>query len=401
MTDRAGKGETVLHDLRSGKKRCPGVRFRSAWASRSLLTITLTVSVFLSKSSAQESATINPATQNSPSGFHGETTEEYNRRLEELLRSSGINAHASTDDYRIGPEDLLEISVFEAPELGCSVRVAANGEISLPLVGSSQAAGLSSRELEIVIQELLRRTYMKDPHVGVFVKEMQSHSVSVFGAVKRPGVFQIRGSKRLIEVLSMAEGLSQDAGDTVVVMRQAHPPVKVEAMAEDDSASEKTANDGQVRTTGGGPAIGETLTINLKDLLNSANDHSNVVVYPGDVIKVPPAGVVYVLGEVKKPGGFLLKTNENVTVLQAVSLAEGVTRTSARGRIRIIRTDGITGARTETPINLDKILAGKAADPILLPKDIVFVPNSTGRSVLYRGAEVAVATGSGLAVYRW
>jgi polysaccharide export outer membrane protein len=150
----------------------------------------------------------------------------------------------------------------------------------------------------------------------------------------------------------------------------------------------------------GGSVSGETLNINLKELLNSSDSRGNVLIYPGDVIKVTPAGVVYVVGEVKKPGGFVLKTNENISVIQALALAEGLTRTSARSHVRIIRTDGATGARTETPINLDKILAGKLPDPILLPKDILFVPNSTGRSVLYRGAEAALGVGTGLAIYR-
>jgi polysaccharide export outer membrane protein len=356
-------------------------------------------------SAAQGPGVSNRTIQDTAAASRTETTEEYNRRLQEVLRLSGGSANSSTDDYRIGAEDLIEISVFEAPELDRTVRVSANGQISLPLVGSSQAAGLTSGELEIVIQELLRQSYMKDPHVGVFVKDMQSHPVSVFGAVKKPGVFQIRGSKRLIEVLSMTEGLSDDAGDTVVVMRQARPTGTTDQMVDGGSASapssQEKSNKGAVtETMAGGSVSGETLNINLKDLLNSSDSRGNVLIYPGDVIKVTPAGVVYVVGEVKKPGGFVLKTNENISVLQALALAEGLTRTSARGRVRIIRTDGATGARTETPVNLDKILGGKLPDPVLLPKDIVFVPNSTGRSVLYRSAEAAIGLGTGLAVYR-
>jgi len=377
------------------------------WLLRFLLMMVSTTSIFPAVWAAQEPEASNRTIQGTAAGSRTETTEEYNRRLQEVLRLSDGSANSSTDDYRIGAEDLIEISVFEAPELDRTVRVSANGQISLPLVGSSQAAGLTSRELEVVIQELLRRSYMKDPHVGVFVKDMQSHPVSVFGAVKKPGVFQIRGSKRLIEVLSMAEGLSDDAGDTVVVMRQAQPqpPGTTDQMVDGRSASapaslEKADNGAATRTMAGGSVSGETLNINLKDLLNSSDSRGNVPIYPGDVIKVTPAGVVYVVGEVRKPGGFVLKTNENISVLQALALAEGLTRTSARGRVRIIRTDGATGARTETPVNLDKILAGKLPDPVLLPKDIVFVPNSTGRSVLYRGAEAAVGIGSGLAIYR-
>ncbi|MGH9896926.1 MAG: polysaccharide biosynthesis/export family protein, partial [bacterium] len=109
--------------------------------------------------------------------------------------------------------------MFEAPELNRSVRVSASGEISLPLLGAVKAAGLTPRGLESVLEELLRRTYMKDPHVGVYVREMESHSVSVFGAVQKPGVFQVRSTKTLLEVLSLAQGLAEDAGDTVIVMR--------------------------------------------------------------------------------------------------------------------------------------------------------------------------------------
>src|ERR1700738_3528361 len=374
------------------------------WFLRSLLMVMSTTSIFSAVGAAQEPKASNRTIQDPSSGSRTETTEEYNRRLQELLRFSGNGANSSTDDYRIGAEDLLEISVFEAPELDRTVRVSANGQISLPLLGSSQAAGLTSRELEVVIQELLRRSYMKDPHVGVFVKDMQSHPVSVFGAVKRPGVFQIRGSKRLIEVLSMTEGLADDAGDTVVVTRQAQPVATTDPVVDSGSADApalpEKANNGAAAPTIVAGSSGETLNINLKDLLNSSDSRSNVLIYPGDVIKVARAGVVYVVGEVRKPGGFMLKTNENISVLQALALAEGLTRTSAKGHVRIIRTDGTTGARTETPINLDKILAGKLPDPILLPKDIVFVPNSTGRSVLYRGAEAALGIGTGIAIYR-
>jgi polysaccharide export outer membrane protein len=363
-----------------------------------------TTSIFSAVGAAQEPKASNRTIQDPSSVSRTETTEEYNRRLQQVLGPSGSSANSSTDDYRVGAEDLLEISVFEAPELDRTVRVSANGQISLPLLGASQAAGLTSRELEVVIQELLRRSYMKDPHVGVFVKDMQSHPVSVFGAVKKPGVFQIRGSKRLIEVLSMTEGLADDAGDTVVVTRQIQPVATTDPVVDSGSADapalqEKADNGAAARTMVAGSS-GETLNINLKDLLNSSDSRSNVLIYPGDVIKVARAGVVYVVGEVRKPGGFMLKTNENISVLQALALAEGLTRTSAKGHVRIIRTDGTTGARTETPINLDKILAGKLPDPILLPKDIVFVPNSTGRSVLYRGAEAALGVGTGLAIYR-
>ncbi len=341
----------------------------------------------------------------------GETTDDYNRRLQQLRQMiAGQMTSAPADDYRIGPEDLLNISVFEATELNRTVRVSAAGEISLPLLGGIRAAGLTPHSLESVLEELLRRTYMKDPHVSVFVQEMQSHPVSVFGAVKQPGVFQIRGAKTLVEMLSMAQGLAEDAGDTVLVMRATEPnaaspadPVERDSSAARTNASDHSGPD--TKDSEAPPSSSplpdvKTTEINLKSLLESGDPRFNALVYPGDVVKVTRAGIVYVVGEVKKPGGFQLKTNENISVLQALALAEGLTRTSAKNQARIIRTDEASGKRAEIPLNLDKILAGKASDPLLQPKDIVFVPNSTGRSAVYRGLEAAISVGTGVAIYR-
>lgn len=307
-----------------------------------------------------------------------QTSAGWNQRLQELSRVGP----AAPGDYRIGPYDLLDISVFEAPELNRTVRVSAGGEVSLPLLGGVQAAGLTPQELERVLQELLRRRYMKDPHVSVFVREMESHPVSVFGAVTKPGVYQIRGTRTLIEVLSLAQGLAEDAGDTVLVLR-GRPSAS-------PAAGEEAGEDA---------AVGENVSINLKDLLQSGDARYNVPVHPGDIVKVARAGVVYVVGEVKKPGGFVLRHNENISVLQALALAEGLSRTAAKSHARIIRTD-TEGRRSEVAINLDKVLAGKAADPFLEPNDIVFVPNSAARSAFYRGLEATVGTLSGLIIYR-
>jgi polysaccharide export outer membrane protein len=339
-----------------------------------------------------------------------ETTEDWNRRLTELLDSNPSASAASAQEYRIGPEDVLAINVFEAQELNREVRVSANGEISLPLLGSVRAAGLTPRELEFVLQELLHRTYMKDPHVSVFVREMQSHPISVMGAVRRPGVFQIRGSKTLLEVLSLAEGLADDAGETVIILRGAalspepdqatyHPG----PMGQPSSAAQNT---GEVQVASsqfnGSPSSSENaVQVNLKELLESADSHNNPIVHPGDIVKVTRAGVVYVVGEVRKPGGFALKSNESISVVQALALSEGLTHTAAKANARIIRTDPQNGERKETPIDLGKILAGKAPDPMLEAKDIVFVPNSAAKSTFGRGAEIAAQTVAGILIFHW
>lgn len=311
------------------------------------------------------------------------TQSEWNARLEQLRRQTPTIVPG---EYRIGAEDLLEISVFEAAELNRAVRVAANGEIALPLVGPVRAAGLTPRELESVLEELLRRSYVKDPHVSVYVREMQSHAVSVVGAVKKPGLYQIRGRKTLVEVLAMAEGLSEDAGDTILVLRG--PGAATNSPLEEMIATPEA------------PRQKETVNVDLKRLLESGDDSLNVAVEPGDVVKVSRAGIVYVIGDVRKPGGFLLKTNERITALQALALAEGLNRTAARGRARIIRTDEPAGGRREIALDLGKMLAGKSADVPLEPRDILFVPGSGAKVALYRGAEAALSIVTGVVIWR-
>ena len=190
-----------------------------------------------------------------------QTAAEINQRLQQANEKlAGATTESETSESRIGPDDLLNISVFEAPEMNNTVRVSASGEISLQLLGAVHAAGLTPKELESVLQMLLRRTYMKDPHVGVFVQELQSHSISVVGAVKMPGVFQIRGTKTVIEILSMAQGLADDAGDTMLIMRVAEYTQSGNSYGSQPAAPEKT---------------GEIKEINLKKLLDSADSALN------------------------------------------------------------------------------------------------------------------------------
>jgi len=330
--------------------------------------------------------------------FSGSDVLKINQSLQQSSEAIARGAHSPIDEYRIGADDLLDITVFEAPEMNRTLRVSSNGEISLELLGPVKASGLTPQELETVLQEMLRKTYIKNPHVGVFVRELQSRAISVVGAVKMPGVYQIRGAKTVIEALSMAQGLSDDAGDTVLIMRGAGSPAAggPDAQSNAQIPAEQT---GGIVSPGGKNEIDE---INLKNLLESSNFALNVPVHPGDIVKVTRAGIVYVVGEVAKPGGFPLKSNENISVLQALALAEGLTRTSAKSRARIIRTDLTTDKRIEIPVDLGKVLASKAPDLMLQPKDIVFVPNSLGKVALYQGTQAALTAATGVAIYgRW
>ena len=318
-----------------------------------------------------------PAENSNAESRQTNPTGNFHQRLPEWSKSpTEETPEGMAPEYRIGINDLLEISVFDAPELNRTVRVAANGEVSMPLIGTVPSGGLTARELEEVLETRLRQ-YMKDPHVAVFVSAIESHPVSVLGAVRKPGVFQVRGPKSILEVLSMAEGLADDAGNTVLVTRGAR----------DEGAS---ASDGE-----------ETVRVDLKDLLQSEDPRLNITVYPGDIVKVVRAGVVYVVGEVKKPGGFVLKNNERMSVLKAIALAEGLTPTSAKGSARIIRADLNSGQRQEIPINLGKILTGKAPDPTLGAADIVFVPDNSGKHALYKGSEAAISAVTSLLIFRW
>src|SRR5438874_3824204 len=289
----------------------------------------------------------------SKSSLNLQTSQEWNQRLKELLQTYSAAPTAGPQDYRIGFDDVLDISVFDAPELNREVRVSSAGEISLPLLDSVHVAGLTPRESELVLEELLRRTYMKDPHVSVFVREMQSHPVSVLGAVRKPGVFQVRGSKTLLEVLSLAEGLADDAGETVIIMRgaglqnNASRDAEMAPFAKDNAREENTA--GPDPSKHGFPSE-NIVQVNLKDLLDSSNVHQNPIVNPGDIVKVQRAGIVYVVGEVQRPGGFVMKSNEKISVLQVIALGGGLMRTASKAGARIIHTDEQSGMREQRPI---------------------------------------------------
>jgi polysaccharide export outer membrane protein len=375
-----------------------------------LATLGLSMPIAAQQGTASHSV---PSPTDRPS-FHVETTQDYNQRIAELARETKApDANSPHGDYRIGPEDLLEISVLEAPDLNRTVRVSEDGTISLALLGSIQVTGLSTRELQADLEDRLRHTYMKDPQVSVFVQEMRSHPVSVFGAVEKPGVYQIRYAKTLVEVLSMAQGLANDAGDTVIVMRQPGDTADP-ALASLFSTNSTLATDrpSEIALSAPGPsglATGQTsgtesIAINLKDLLDSSNPRSNVLVYPGDLVKVARAGIVYVVGQVHKPGGFLLKTNENISVLQAIALAEGVTPNAKGKEARIFLAGGSSESPKEIAINLDKIMAGKAPAPLLKPDDVLFVPNSGGKETLHvleQSTAAIVGALGGAAIYRW
>ncbi len=287
-------------------------------------------------------------------------------------------------NYVIGAEDVLDIEVFNVPELKQTVRVANDGSIVLPLVGNVQAAGLTAQQLRQELETQYGKTYLENPQISVFIREFHAQPVSVIGAVERPGLYQITGPRNLMEVLSMAGGLgkrsSAPAGRTLLITRQGGFGDMHFAEGMHQVASDK-------------------LEIDLNKLLYSRDDALNIEVKPLDIISVSKAEVVYVVGEVKKPGGFVLENRETVSVLQALAMAEGMTGNAAKNAARIIRNSA-DGSRIEIPLDLSKILKGRSNDPQLAANDIVFVPTSTGKAAAKRGAEAAIGTISGILIYR-
>lgn len=285
----------------------------------------------------------------------GGGTADRNERLQELAAGPTPPPAAGDDDsssgYAIGPDDLLRVDVFGAPELSGEHRVSADGEIAISLVGPVEADGLSPRELEDRLETKLGEKYMKDPHVTVQVTEMKSHGVSVVGAVNRPGVYQVSGRATLLDVLARAEGLAETAGGSVVVTHG--------RAASDSSPSRQ---------------------VDLRELLATGDLSLNVPVRAGDVVKVPEAGKVYVTGQVREPGGFPVRNRESMTALQALSLGGGLTGTADANDSYIIRVDE-SGQRRDIPVDLEEVLQREAEDPRLLAGDVLFVPKSTSKTI--------------------
>jgi polysaccharide export outer membrane protein len=286
--------------------------------------------------------------------------------------------------YVLGPQDQIQIRVLEVDELGDKpLRIDDAGEITVPLVGTVKAVGRTLREFE---QDLSRRfqRFIREPQVSVTLVEMRSQPVSVIGAVNAPGVHQLQGKKRLVELLSMAGGLRQEAGHHVKITRRRK------------EWGEIPLPDAVTDTTG----EFSIAQVELRGMMEARNPAANIEVRPHDVIAVPQAEMVYVVGDVRKPGGFVLGYRENVSVLQALALAEGLERTASPKHARILRMNPATEKRVEMPVDMGKILAGRASDVPLQADDVLFVPGSAARRASWRLLESALQLGTGVVIYR-
>jgi polysaccharide biosynthesis/export protein len=289
-------------------------------------------------------------------------------------------------EYTIAADDVLDVYVFDVPELCRSYRVSPNGTLTIPLLSAPVSAeGLTLNQLSAVISDRLRSAGMvSHPEVIVTVKSSQAHAVAITGAVQSPQIYPVFGPTTLLDVLSQAGGLTNDAGSTAIITR-GDSGMKASWLSKDPGPSHQPE---------------ATIKVNVKKLLATGDPGLNPTIYPGDKVTVQRAGVVYVVGAVQRPGGFTLTSDRNnMTVLQAVALGEGLKPTALEKKAMIIRrAPQSPNGREEIAVNLKKILSGHAPDPGLKPNDILFVPDSTSKIALRRGAEAAIQMATGVII---
>jgi polysaccharide biosynthesis/export protein len=369
------------------------------------------------------------------------TPQQTNDRIKELASNPKSQIH----DYVIGDGDLLSVAVFDVPELTREVRVSQTGTISIPLVPVRlEVSGLTEVQAEQKIAEVLESNgLVSHPEVGVVVREHKSQPITIVGAVSHPMVYETDHPVTLLEVIAQAGGVSNDAGDTVIINHKrgatfvevqnpastaptqppgtAEPadpnaPANVAAAASQGnnsasgtsfpSAEEMAKNPAPSANPNAAPASDQmphpsnTVTINLEELLENGDMRNNVPLQAGDVVTVPHAGIVYVLGSVNRPGGFVITNDRTqLTAMKVLTLAGGLTRIAKASHSYIIRQDQ-QGKQTQTEIDLKKILQFEAEDVPLHASDILYVPDDRVKELVLQTIALTVALGTSVAIYR-
>jgi len=374
-----------------------------------------------------------------------ETPQNFNDRIRAMSASARMTPH----DYVIGSGDVLAIEVFDVKELSREVRVSQTGSIGIPLVPVRlHVAGLTEVQTEQKISEVLEANgLVSSPQVSVSVKERKSKPITVVGAVPHPMVYQADRPVTLLEVLAEAGGVANDAGDTVIVTRPVQelqedsseapaigpeksdlpavpkpsnpmgsaaksdstlsPSSKAPSSASSEPPQIPTAAAAASPNTSAGaftqanpPELNNTITINLNELMEGGEAANNIVLQAGDIVTVPHSGVVYVLGAVGRPGGFVLANDRGqMTTLKVLALAGGLSPTAKKDHAVIVRKDA-QGQQHEVAVDLKKVMDRQAEDVQLQPSDILYVPNSAGKQAMLRALEFGIALGAGVALYR-
>ena len=370
-----------------------------------------------------------------------ESTQQTNERIRSLAAPA---ANSSTHDYTIGSGDLLNISVFDVPELSRDVRVSQSGSIGIPLVPTRvHVAGLSEIQAQQVIADVLQADgLVSHPEVSVLVKEHKNRPITIVGAVGHPMVYEADQNVTLLEVLAQAGGIANDAGDTIIVTRArpafimipnpepasntapgsaASQPVPSEAHGNEPTDAKSNPNPlafpaaQDTDNTQSPPATttnsqtspstvptqsGNIITINLNELLEHGVTQNNIRLQPGDIVTVPHAGIVYVLGAVNRPGGFVLSNDRTeMTTMKILALAGGTTKIAKLDHAVIIRKDD-QGKQTETEVDLKKVLHQQTEDLPMRASDMLYIPDDRVKEALLQAMQIAVAVGTAVAIYR-
>lgn len=370
-----------------------------------------------------------------------ETPQQTNDRIRDLSKEAKSGPH----EYVIGNGDLLDISVFDVPELTRELRVSQTGTIGIPLVPIRlRVAGLTELQAAQKIAEVLEANgLVSHPDVELMVKEHRSRPITIVGAVQHPMVYEAERSVTLLEVLAEAGGVSNDAGDTVIVSR-AHAATFIEVTvpaASDNKTAPGSSEPPEIDASTGAssateapktPAPGSSgfpsesqmtqnsvaplapsnpapaqdsapsslITINLNELLEAGDLRNNIPLQAGDVVTVPHAGIVYVLGAVNRPGGFVVSNDRTqLTTLKVLSLAGGLTKIAKMDHAVIIRKDD-QGKQTETKVDLKKVVNRESEDLQMRASDILYVPDSRTKQLLLSAVALGVAVGTAVAIYR-
>jgi polysaccharide export outer membrane protein len=257
---------------------------------------------------------------------------------------------AFVNEYKIGARDLLEITVFQLPDLNQTVRVSEDGSITLPLLGKVAIAGLTKEELEKKLAVLLfEKNFLKNARVTVFIKEYQSSQVAVIGAVVKSGMYDLIGHTTLLQMISQAGGLTERASNELFILRE----------------DKKTG-------------VQSRIVIDLDDLINKGNQKLNVSLESGDTINIPIDQIinVFVFGEVRNPGALQVRMSKKITILQAIAQAGGLTEGASKRGITVTRKDRKSGKETKIKVNLNDVINGRIPAIELQEGDVVFVPGS-------------------------
>jgi polysaccharide export outer membrane protein len=306
-----------------------------------------------------------------------ESSRQVRAMNEKILMSSLSSKRDPYRDYNIGPEDLLEISVFEVEKLNKTVRVTSQGNISLPLLGVLRVMGLTANQLEKELRELLAEKYLQDPQVSVFIKEYRSQRISMMGAVKEPRVFEVTGQKTVLDMLAMAGGVRDDAGHLLFLIRPPpledevpEVPERGEALEALEKGETPEALEGGKDSEGGEP---KTFVIDLEELLIKGDLTLNLPLIHGDVINIPVSGKVFVGGQVWRPGGFIL-AGKRMTLSQAIVLAGGLKPRAKGSETKIFRYSEKGPGSEILSVNVYAIQKGQEQDPYVNENDIIIVP---------------------------